>query len=95
MHVGNEAGGEEWVTRLQAWPGRGEPRHIAGAALWLASDDAEVVTGPNILVGGGPLAAGPRVVDEVHSLNPKRIAGMTYGTTGRRPRVRRLGDATD
>ena len=95
MHLGDEARADEWVTRLQPWPGRGEPHHIAGAALWLASDDSEFVTGQNIVVDGGLLAAGPRVVDEVHSLNPKRIAGMTYGTTGRRPRVRRLGDQTD
>jgi NAD(P)-dependent dehydrogenase (short-subunit alcohol dehydrogenase family) len=91
MHLGDEAAADAWVSRLQPWPGRGEPHHIAGAALWLASDDSEFVTGQNIVVDGGLLAAGPRVVAEVHSLNPTSIAGMTYGTTGRRPRVRRVG----
>jgi NAD(P)-dependent dehydrogenase (short-subunit alcohol dehydrogenase family) len=91
MHLGDEAAADEWVSRLQPWPDRGEPRHIAGAALGLASDDSEFVTGQNIVVDGGLLAAGPRVVDEAHMMKDlHQIVGFAYGTTGRRPRVRRL-----
>jgi NAD(P)-dependent dehydrogenase (short-subunit alcohol dehydrogenase family) len=91
MHLGDEAAADEWVSRLQPWPGRGEPRHIAGAALWLASDDSEFVTGQNIVVDGGLLAAGPRVVEQAHMMKDlNQIVGFAYGTTGRRPRVRRL-----
>ena len=34
----------------------GEPEHIAGAALFLASDDATFVTGEALVVDGGGVA---------------------------------------
>lgn len=30
-----------------------EPKHLAGTLSWLASDDAEMVTGQMIMVDGG------------------------------------------
>jgi NAD(P)-dependent dehydrogenase (short-subunit alcohol dehydrogenase family) len=41
----------------------GEPAEVAGAALFLASDDASYVTGQTIAVDGGFTAAGLRVKD--------------------------------
>jgi NAD(P)-dependent dehydrogenase (short-subunit alcohol dehydrogenase family) len=91
MHMGDEAAADEWVSRLQPWPDRGEGSHIAGAALWLASDDSTFVTGQNIVVDGGLLAAGPRVTETAHMMKDlDKVVGFAYGTTGRKPRYRRL-----
>ena len=42
-------------ARVEVLLGRGEPSDIAGAAVYLASDDARYVTGTCILVDGGML----------------------------------------
>jgi NAD(P)-dependent dehydrogenase (short-subunit alcohol dehydrogenase family) len=92
MHMGDEARADDWRAELQPWPDRGLPEHIAGAALWLAGDDSVFVTGQDIVVDGGLLAAGPRITQYSHmfkGLNDK-LAGMAYGTTGRAPRYRRI-----
>jgi NAD(P)-dependent dehydrogenase (short-subunit alcohol dehydrogenase family) len=91
MHMGDEASADEWVSKLQPWPERGEGKHIAGAALWLASDDSTFVTGQNIVVDGGLMAAGPRVMQFAHMMKDlDKVVGFAYGTTGRKPRYRRL-----
>ncbi|RYI99219.1 MAG: SDR family oxidoreductase, partial [Acetobacteraceae bacterium] len=38
------------------WPRLGRPEDVAGAALFLASDDAMFVTGENLMVDGGWMA---------------------------------------
>jgi NAD(P)-dependent dehydrogenase (short-subunit alcohol dehydrogenase family) len=38
------------------WPRLGRPEDVAGAALFLASDDAMYVTGENLMVDGGWMA---------------------------------------
>jgi NAD(P)-dependent dehydrogenase (short-subunit alcohol dehydrogenase family) len=92
MHQGDEASADEWRAQLQPWPDRGLPEHIAGAALWLASEDSVFVTGQNIVVDGGLLAAGPRITQYSHVFKDinKKLAGFAYGTTGLAPRYRRL-----
>ena len=93
MHAGDEDSADKLVRRLQPWPDRGEPHHIAGAALWLASDDSAFVTGQNIVVDGGLLAAGPRITANAHTMkNNDKVVGIAYGTTGRKPNYRRLGE---
>jgi enoyl-[acyl-carrier-protein] reductase (NADH) len=93
MHAGNPTAADEWVAKLQPWPDRGEPRDIAGAAFWLASDDSRFVTGQNIVVDGGLLAAGPRITEFSHTMKDlHKLAGIAYGTTGKKPRYRRLED---
>jgi NAD(P)-dependent dehydrogenase (short-subunit alcohol dehydrogenase family) len=93
MHSGNEAAADEWLPALQPWPDRGLPEHIAGAALFLASDDSVFVTGQNLVVDGGLLAAGPRITQHSHMFKDlNRLVGMAYGTTGQKPRYRRLSE---
>jgi NAD(P)-dependent dehydrogenase (short-subunit alcohol dehydrogenase family) len=91
MHGGNEAAADRWRAEVQPWPDRGEPRHIAGAALFLASDDSEFVSGHLLVVDGGLTAAGPRLVDHSEGFRKlRKLSGIAYGTTGRKPRYRKL-----
>ncbi len=91
MHAGDADAADEWRSTLQPWPDRGEPEHIAGAAMFLASDDSTFVTGQSIVVDGGLLAAGPRVTQAGHMFKDlNKLVGFAYGTTGQKPRYRRL-----
>jgi NAD(P)-dependent dehydrogenase (short-subunit alcohol dehydrogenase family) len=91
MHGGNEAAADEWRREIQPWPDRGEPAHIAAAALFLASDDSVFVSGHALVVDGGLTAAGPRLVEHSASFRKLRtLSGIAYGTTGRKPHYRRL-----
>lgn len=78
----------------QPWPEHGQPDHIAGTVLFLASDDAAFVTGEAIVVDGGLTAAGP----EMSKRFPKTLGrtppltGITKGTTGEPPVIQRLDD---
>ncbi len=47
---------KETLTKSIPWGRRGEPRDIARAALFLASDDAEFITGEVLGVNGGSAA---------------------------------------
>ena len=79
-------------AKSQPWPTYGTGDHIAGAALFLASDDSEFVTGEAILVDGGVTAAGPelsRKFPRVSSRNG-RVSGVTKGSTGEPNEIRRL-----
>lgn len=91
MHSGDEDDAQSVVDLVQPLPTRGEPEHLAAVFAWLASDDAAFVTGEQITVDGGLLAAGPRA----HGLsrntrNLHRNVGMAHGTTGRRTVAERL-----
>ena len=79
-------------AKSQPWPTHGTGDHVAGAALFLASDDSEFVTGEAILVDGGLTAAGPelsRKFPRVSSRNA-RVSGVTKGSTGEPNEIRRL-----
>jgi NAD(P)-dependent dehydrogenase (short-subunit alcohol dehydrogenase family) len=58
---GNPAAAAKQLDTFQPWPEHGKPENIAGAALFLASDDSEFVTGEALVVDGGLTAAGPNV----------------------------------
>ena len=79
-------------AKQQPWPDSGQGDHIAGAALFFASDDSEFVTGEKLLVDGGLTAAGP----ELSKFSPRasaremKIAGITKGSTGAAPEIRKL-----
>ncbi len=71
-------------TQSQPWPDYGRGEHIAGAALFLASDDAAFVTGESIVVDGGSTAEGPgrtRRFPQMAASN-SRYSGITKGSTG-------------
>ena len=75
----------------QPWPEYGRGEHIAGAALFLASDDAQFVTGESLVVDGGLTAAGPDLSKKFPktSARTSRVAGITKGSTGEAPELRR------
>ncbi|MBX3708054.1 MAG: SDR family oxidoreductase [Pseudomonadales bacterium] len=75
----------------QPWPEHGSGEHIAGVALFLASDDARFVTGEKIVVDGGLTAAGPELSRKFPKTSGRhsRYAGITRGTTGEPPELRR------
>jgi NAD(P)-dependent dehydrogenase (short-subunit alcohol dehydrogenase family) len=91
MHHGREAQAEAAMRDIQPWPDRGEPRHVAAAVLYLASDESAFVTGEAHAVDGGYLANG---LLRVHPLPGAKTrpdyAGITYGGTGQVRQVRRL-----
>lgn len=55
----------------------GQPRDIAQAALWLASDDSSFVTGQAIAVDGGWSSVDARWQTLLGQMNPKRLGGET------------------
>jgi NAD(P)-dependent dehydrogenase (short-subunit alcohol dehydrogenase family) len=78
--------------KAQPWPEYGKPEHIAGAALFLASDDAEFVTGEKLVVDGGLTARGPELSARFprSSARNSRVSGITRGSTGEAPVLRKL-----
>ncbi len=91
MHSGDEDDAERVMHEFQPLKRRGEGGDIAGAALFLASDDAAFVSGESITVDGGLLARGPAIHGQAkNTRNLHRNVGMAHGTTGRPARVERL-----
>jgi NAD(P)-dependent dehydrogenase (short-subunit alcohol dehydrogenase family) len=92
-------GGREDATKTafaksQPWPDYGQGKHIAGAALFLASDDAEFVTGEAIVVDGGLTAAGPELSRKFPKTSGRNssVSGVTKGSTGAANEIRRLDE---
>jgi len=81
-------------AKSQPWPDYGSAEHIAGVALFLASDDAEFVTGESIITDGGLTAAGPWASKKSpgSSARGPRVSGITKGSTGAGNQIRRLDD---
>lgn len=78
------------ATPTQPLPGIGQPEDIAGAAMFLASDDSGFVTGEALVVDGGLLASGPSAWG-ITGTSPQRWVGINRGTTGQGPTVRARG----
>jgi len=90
-HGGLEAETEAVMRVIQPSALRGEPAHVASAALYLASDDSAFVTGEAHVVDGGYLANGLIAVHPLPGGEQKRdYSGMTYGSTGKKSAVRKL-----
>ena len=79
-------------AKSQPWPDYGRGEHIAGAALFLASEDAEFVTGEALIVDGGLSAAGPELSKKFRHISARGSgkAGITRGSTGEPPVLRRI-----
>lgn len=87
MHRGKPDRADAVMRAAQPLPFRGEPEHIAHAALYLASAESAFVTGICLTVDGGLLTVGPLAETPMVSPSPER-AGMMYGTTGQKADVR-------
>lgn len=76
----------------QPWPETGTGDHVAGAALFLASDDAAFVTGEALVVDGGLTAAGPEISKKFPQVSARNapVSGITRGSTGEPSELRRL-----
>jgi NAD(P)-dependent dehydrogenase (short-subunit alcohol dehydrogenase family) len=95
LHRGNPDVVKRRLDGLQPWPEAGTGENIAGAALFLASDDAAFVTGESMLVDGGLTAMGPalprRMRPEPDDTSAKfQFVGVDKGTTGEPPLIRKL-----
>jgi NAD(P)-dependent dehydrogenase (short-subunit alcohol dehydrogenase family) len=87
---------ESVLARLQPWPEAGRPEDIAGAALFLAGEDARFVTGISLVVDGGLSAAGHNIADRLREarsdgVTPGKSVGLDFGSTGTDTIVRRGG----
>jgi NAD(P)-dependent dehydrogenase (short-subunit alcohol dehydrogenase family) len=95
LHRGNPELAKRRLDGLQPWPEAGTGEDIAGAALFLASDDARFVTGEALVVDGGLTAMGPalprRMRPEADDVAAKfQFVGVDKGTTGEPPVIRKL-----
>jgi NAD(P)-dependent dehydrogenase (short-subunit alcohol dehydrogenase family) len=88
----NRHSAEAAFAKSQPWPDYGRGEHIAGAALFLASDDAQFVTGEALIVDGGLTAAGPELSKKFARVSARtsKVSGVTKGSTGAPPELRRL-----
>jgi len=95
LHRGNPEAVKRRLESLQPWPEAGTGEHIAGAALFLASDDAAFVTGESLLVDGGLTAMGPALPRRMRpepddAMAQFQFVGVDKGTTGEPPVIRKL-----
>ena len=93
IHRGSPDAARPRMKELQPWPEVGEGEHIAGAALFLSSDDARFVTGEALVVDGGLTAAGPNLISRMRDPNTPSVfnmgvTGVDTGSTGRPPVIR-------
>jgi NAD(P)-dependent dehydrogenase (short-subunit alcohol dehydrogenase family) len=77
---------EAGLEQMQPLPIAGKPEHIAGAALFLASDDSLFVSGHALVVDGGLEAAGPNLFPRVRLF--EGVRGVSRGSTGQEPIIR-------
>jgi NAD(P)-dependent dehydrogenase (short-subunit alcohol dehydrogenase family) len=77
---------EAGLEQMQPLPIAGKPEHIAGAALFLASDDSLFVSGHALVVDGGLEAAGPNLFPRVRLF--EGVRGVSRGSTGQDPIIR-------
>ena len=93
FHRGRSERGEEFALGRQPWPDPGRPADIAATAVFLASGDAEFITGQIVVVDGGILAKGPDIFGRGEDNRMLRAVGVDRGTTGEPLTVRDIGSA--
>ena len=91
MHGGRPDEVSARMQRVVPWPdGAGDPDHIAGAALFLATPDSEYVTGESLVVDGGLTANGPGLFRRGGPGGaPPGFVGVNRGSTGEGSTVRK------
>lgn len=89
MHRGKPERADEVGLPRQPLPFRGEGKHIAYAALFLAGPESEFVSGEYLRVDGGLFSVGPMSFTPLVSPSEKR-AGMNFGQTGMQGEMREL-----
>ena len=96
LHRGAADEAAKRMVEVQPWPEAGQPEDIAGAALYLASDDSRFVTGVNLPVDGGLIAMGPDLIGGARNSGRgplgnvlSSVSGRDHGTTGEPPIVYR------
>jgi NAD(P)-dependent dehydrogenase (short-subunit alcohol dehydrogenase family) len=89
---GNPEATQRAYSKSQPWPDYGQGDHVAGAALFLASEDALFVTGEAITVDGGAMAEGPTRSRKFpkRSARNSRYSGVSKGSTGVSDELRKL-----
>lgn len=90
---GNREVAERTIRQRQPWPEPGQASDVAGVVLFLASQDATLVTGETVLVDGGMLASGPALFGLGPDNALLRAAGLDKGSTGEAPEVRRAASS--
>jgi NAD(P)-dependent dehydrogenase (short-subunit alcohol dehydrogenase family) len=79
------------IAGIQPWAEVGQPDDIARVVEFLAGDGARFITGENVVIDGGLMAAGVRLEDRLGG-NPglRGKAGVNRGTTGEAHSVKRV-----
>lgn len=82
--IGDPESTAKSLDKLQPWPEHGRGEYIAGAALFLASEDSTFVTGEALVVDGGLTAAGPDIWRRLTMGMEGQVAGsmVNRGSTG-------------
>jgi NAD(P)-dependent dehydrogenase (short-subunit alcohol dehydrogenase family) len=89
INMGNAEAMAPIFDSVQPWPAHGTGDHIAGTALFLASDDSEFVTGEAIVVDGGLTASGPGLFDRMGQGGAfNGMTGVHRGSTGAEHTIR-------
>ena len=89
---GDPEGTRVRFAKAQPWPEFGQGDHIAGAALFFASDDSRFVTGEKLVVDGGLTASGPQISKTFPRTTARnaKVSGVTKGSTGAANKLRKL-----
>src|SRR6185369_14103520 len=83
LHRGSPEAMGPLLDAAQPWPEHGRPEDIAGAAVYLASDEARFVTGAALVVDGGMTAVGGNTMrGSVGGPTAMQIVGVDRGSTG-------------
>jgi len=83
LHRGSPESMGQLLDKAQPWPEHGRSEDIAGAAVYLASEDARFVTGAALVVDGGMTAVGGNTMrGSVGGPTAMSIVGVDRGSTG-------------
>ena len=88
FHAGRPEKMEALAKAKTPWPRLGEPGDISALAAYLASDEAEFITGQTIVIDGGALAIGPDFWGYGPEGTFMRKSGVNRGSTGEGQTIR-------